>query len=413
VSSETIRRRRVVAVGAGIGLLVIAGVVIALVAGGGGSSKPKPQPTAATSASAQSGPIKLQYAAPWRPTTAALARVPGVIASQPAPIQLSSKGVDLIAGTLATSAAIPGDVPPALRSRYGHPATSIGATVGGARAREYRWTVNATGELDAFVVPTAAGDLAIICNAPSGGGAGMPSCASLATAAKLTGAQLLAPGADSSLASDLTRSVNAAASARSNLKGLGAAKLNDRASAANSISKADATAARSLARLSVPARYKNSVSNLSSALRTEGVELASLARAAQRGDRKGYASASKSVTSASNNVASAASALRADGLGLPALNALKLPGLPAPPAPKAPAASAIPPTSSSSGSSQGSTSSQTYTPSQSNTPSYTPSAPSTPSAPVQSSPPPATHSTGGGGGGGGGGGQSVSSPTLQ
>ena len=334
------------------------------------------------------------------------------MANRPTPIQLASHGVDLVAGSLAISASIPGEVPPALESHYGRPATSLDATVGGARAREYRWTVKTAGELDAFVIPTASGDEAIICNAPSGGGAEMPSCGSLATAATLSGAHLLAPGPDSSLGSSVSHSVSAAATARSNLKGLQAAKLTDRASAASAISKADASAATSLARLAVPGRYRNSVSTLSSALRTEAAAFASLARAAQRGDRKVYASASNSVNSASKTVASAASALRADGLRLPALNALGVPGLPPPPAAKTPAASSIPSTSGASGSSgaasQGSTSSQTYTPSQSNTPSYTP--PSTQSAPVQSSPAPASHS---GGGGGGGGGQSGSSPTLQ
>ncbi len=410
VSPDTIRRRRLVAAGAGVAVLVIAAVVIVLLVAGG-SGKPKPNPAGtAQHPIAQSGPIKIQYAAPWRPTAAAVSALPGVMAGHPVPIQLASGGVNLLAGALATSATIPGDVPPALRSRYGPPATSLDATVGGARAREYRWTVKATGELDAFVVPTGSGDLALICNAPSGGAAGMPSCASLATAATLTGAQLLAPGPDLPLGADLSRSVAGAATARGNLKGLQAGKLSDRASAASTISKADASAATSLAQLSVPVRYRSSVSGLSSALRTEGVAFAALSRAAQRGDRKGYASASKSVTSASKTVASAASALRADGLSLPALSALGVPGLPPPSAPKTPAPSSIPSTSSSSGSS-GSTSSQTSTPSQSSSSAPSNTAPSTQSAPSgTSSPPPASHS---GGGGGGGGGQSGSSPTLQ
>lgn len=396
-----IRRRRLVAAGVAVGVVAVIAVVAVLLLGGSSSAKQ----------SAQSGPITVKYASAWRPVSqvafagaalsgSASAATP-ILASQPAPIQLASDGVDLAAGSLVRSAAVPGGVPPALQSKYGHPTASVNATISGAPVREYQWTLGARGELDAYIVPTTAGDLAIMCSAPGPAVARLHSCTTLASAATVTGAQLLTPGPDSSLSADVTRGVTAAAGARGNLKGLQAGKLSDRASAAQGIAKADASAASSLAAVSVPARYQHSVAALESALRAEGTAFSALAAAAQRNDGNGYTAAGKNVMTASQLVAAAASTLRADGLTLPALASLKVPGVPAPPKKKAAAPASSTP--SSSGSSGGG--SQSSTPSQSNSsPTYTPS------APTYTPPSGGGGSTSGGGGGGstgGGGGGST------
>jgi uncharacterized membrane protein YgcG len=402
----------VVAVGVGLGVLAIVAVVVAL--SGGGSRK-----ATTTQASARSGPITLRYTAPWRAAASPSAAATGVLVSQPAPLRLASTGARLDAGLLAMSAAIPGDVPPVLRSRYGAPSASLAATVGGDPAREYRWKASG---LDAFIIPTTSRDLAILCTSTSTAAA--RSCASLATAAALSGAQLLAPGPDAALAGALARSVTPAATARRNLKGLQAGKLTDRAAPARAMSKADDAAATSLVQQSVPVRYQPAVSSLASALRAEAAALGALGSAAQHNDRKGYAGAAKDVTGASQKLAAAAGALRADGMALPALGTLAVPRLPAPPKPSPPPASS--PSSSGSGASQsgsgasqsgsgasqsGSGASQSAAPSQSYSPpaqSYSPPAQSySPPAPSQPSSPP-SHSGGGSGGGGG----TVTSPTL-
>ncbi len=314
------RKGRMVSLAAGVAIL--AGVIAGVLLSGGGRA-------AASSRVAHSGALSINYRRPWIGTHAAFgafAVTPAGGSDTAAPIELASGGETLAAGALVDAAVIPGGPPPALVSRFGHPArTTRTRLTSGSSAVVYRWILNDGRDIETWVIPTARGDLAIICSAPAAG----QSCAATAARAQVTGVPLLAVGPDLGLARSLRRIVADAAAGRTSLARADRAHPRRFAGTATAIASADRRAAEALGKLKVPARYQPTVSGLAVALGGEARALTALARVAQGRDRRTYAIAAAAVAEASRDLDASDQRARSDGILPFGLPPLKVPGLPA------------------------------------------------------------------------------------
>jgi hypothetical protein len=362
-------RRRLIALA--VLAVALAGVVAAVViATSGGTNSPAKSNnlSAKRSLTATSGPLTVSYAAPWR---ALSAPVVGVDALTGHPIQLTDGHATLAAGQLMSSAAIPGDAPPLLVSRYGRPATSANATVAHSNGRVYTWASSGT-HIEALVLPAASGDLAVICSASSA--PLLSKCASAASGARTSNLQLLPPGPDASLGARLTGILKPVASARSSLGKLDQSTLGGRVGPARHLAAAELKAAHAIQALREPGRYGHEVAALVGALDRESSAFSRLASAASASNRGAYTSDLKAVGTASRRLQSAGAALKPARLGIPQFSTLNLAAPPTPP--------------SSSGSSSSSTGSSSSAPSSS-----APSSSASSSSGSSSSPPPTSSPT--------------------
>jgi hypothetical protein len=376
----------------GLAIAAIAGVLIALVAGAvivlsGGKSGGKKHQGGETQTAA-SGPVAITYPASWIAASDVAGNFVlggGSTASSATPVQLVSGKLSLAAGQLKASAPIPGAVPPALVARYGRETSAADAVVAGANGRQYTWAPQGQ-RLVAYVLPAAAGDIAIICQAPFAGAADLGSCAALAQRAKISGTQVLAPGPDLATGATLNQDLAPVLAARSSLHGLTASSLPARAPKAHAAATAERVAAAAIASSPAPARYHALVARLTAALKKEASELSGLAAAAKAGQRAAYAAHVDGIRSASRALLAATNAFAPTGMRVKALSALHLAGPPPLPVPAAPTTPAAP------------------APSSPSTPAPTTQAPSAPSSPSPSpapAPAPAPAPSGGGGGCGG------------
>jgi tRNA A-37 threonylcarbamoyl transferase component Bud32 len=288
----------------------------------------------------RSGPVAIAYRAPWHAVAGAVA---GSFAIR-APIRLASGPETLAGGSLVDSAAVPGDVPPQLLARYGHPSSQASVRVARRRGRRYSWQLGGRRQLVAFVIPTSGADISIVCD----GQGSVSSCSDLAIAAKVSGAQPLAPGPVTWLVDALKRDLAPVLASRERLIGLGASTLPDRARAAGTIADLERSTAAKLSALAVPPRYKPLLSKLIQAIKAEAHSFVSLGAAAAGNQRGEYARTRASVTVASRQLASTSHAVRRGGLAIRALAALQLPAPPAlpvqpPPAPVQPAPAPVQP----------------------------------------------------------------------
>ncbi len=356
-------RRRMVAGAAG--LAIVGGAIAALLLSNG---------AAAASHVAHSGALSISYRSPWTRTRgafAALAVSPTRRNAGQGPIQLVSGGATLAAGSVANSAVVPGGPPPALVARFGHPAVHTTAQLAnGASAATYRWNSAAGRSLETWVIPTARGDLAIICAAPAEMTAELRSCAEIATRAGVSGGAVL-PVA---LVHSLERAVGGATARRRTLQVSG----QRLAATATAIAREDTRAATSLKRLNVPPRYARMVFGLAAAFNAEARALTNLAHVANTTDRRKYVLASEAVEAASRKVAAASRRVATARLLTLSLAALTVP--------RAPAAHQ---TTATSGSTNGAPSASTTTTAASSvttpTQSNTPSSPSSATGSTQSS----------------------------
>ncbi len=282
--ADIARRRRTAAiVGALVAVIAVVGVGAVLLSGGKSGSAKSGTTTATAARTAISGPIAVAYAPPWRVANADVAgnfALGGTLATAGSAsaagatqtTELTTGPVTLAAGVLKNSAPIPGDAPPRLVARYGHPTSSTDASVAGAKARAYTWAPSGQRVL-AYVIPTPDGDLAIICQAPFAGGASLQSCTDLANRAKLSGVQLLAPGPDLTFGQAVNRGLTPVVGVRGGLHGLGDSTLSARAPKATRLAATETSAAAAIAAVQAPSRYRSVVANLNSALKTEARQL--------------------------------------------------------------------------------------------------------------------------------------------
>lgn len=309
------RRRTGVIVGA-------AAVTVALVAGGiavtmtGGGARAVPLQTV------DAGPLSLRYRAPWR-TAPAPTALTGVIAK---PAVLADRAATLVAGPVVRSAAIPGALPPALRTRLGHPSATTAITLAGHRAQRYAWRSDSSGPIIAIVLPTTGRDLAVICSAATTTAAS--ACVPVIATATVRGTSVLAPGPDTALGATLRAALDPVAAVRAR-RGL-AGPLSARAVTAFKIARTEQPAAARVAAAEVPARYRALTADLTTALRAEATGFGALATAARSGHRSAYASAASTIQRAGVRLAAARAAAAAAGLPVPEFAPISVPRAPAP-----------------------------------------------------------------------------------
>ena len=366
-------RRTGLAIAGIVGALAVVIVgAFAVLSGGNSSNK---APISGPTHTEASGPVLIAYPSSWisGSAVAGSSAVGGGSASAAAPVQLVSGKLSLAAGQLKDSAPVPGAVPPALVARYGHPTSESDARVAGANGRQYTWAP-AGQRLVAYVVPTAVGDAAIICQAPFAA-ADLGACTGLAQNAKLSGTQVLPPGPDIAAGTALNQQLAPVIAARSSLRGLRDSNLSARAGRAKRVASAETTAAEAIGAASVPVRYRSLITDLQAALRKEAAEFSALARAASSGQQDAYSSHVGGVSDSSKTLEGATQAFTPTGMRVQVLGTLSLAGPPAPPA--------------AAGSSTPSGSSTPTSPSTSSPPTSSPSS-SAPSSPAPSTPAPST-----------------------
>jgi tRNA A-37 threonylcarbamoyl transferase component Bud32 len=323
-------RRRGVLLGLG-GVAVLVVLVAVGLALPGSSRRPTPPKRF----SVRGGMFTINYARPWHAVTTT---VPGSFALSDrglgpagiASVRLAADNATLAAGPVVKSSLIPGGPPPTLVARFRGGYRTADAQVAGHAGRAYTWSAFG-GSLIAYVLPTWAGDSAIICQGQSSPGALLRSCNGLARDATISDTRTLAPGPDRALAHSISGALTTVEARRSSLKGLRDATLTARASKASALAGAEHSAASALATMSVPTRYRSSVRSLRVALVDEGAAFRSLATAARADNPSEYSKAVANVHKLSRSLADAASALKAYQLEVPALGALTLDGPPPPP----------------------------------------------------------------------------------
>ncbi len=327
--ARTGSRRRGVLLGlSGVALLlVLVAVGLALP----GSSNP-PRPLKRFSV--RGGMFTISYARPWHAVTTT---VPGSFAlsdrslgpAGSSSVRLAAGNATLAAGPLGKSSLIPGGPPPALVKKFGRVYKESGARVAGLAGRAYTWSAFG-GAVVAYVLPTWAGDSAIICEGQISPGTLLRSCSGAARDATISDTHTLAPGPDRTLANSVSGALATVEARRSTLKGLSDATLKARASKASALAAAERQAASALAAMSVPARYRSSVRSLRVALADEGAAFKSLASDASASNASLYSRDAKRVHELSQSLAGAAGALKAYQLEVPALGALTLAAPPTP-----------------------------------------------------------------------------------
>src|SRR6185312_12272963 len=156
--ASSARRWRPVAGGVAGVAIAIAAIVLAMT--GSGASAPV--------TIVRRGFIQLAYSKPWHALAPPKVPVQGLRFSTP--IALERPGATLIAGGLRNGAPIPGALPDALREHLS--ATPHGTTVGlGATAAvAYSASARGAGQVGIWVIPTANGDLGVLCEANHQGG---------------------------------------------------------------------------------------------------------------------------------------------------------------------------------------------------------------------------------------------------
>jgi serine/threonine protein kinase len=304
-------RRRLIGTAALLASVVTAGVVAVLATTG----------SAALHLTAHSGPLAIRYTAPWRRVQASTAGPAGAIVGSP--VSLEAATASLNAGGLKDSAAVPGGVPPELRSRFGAPTSRVAAAVAGHPGELYTWT-KANRSTTAYVVPTTTGDAAIICTAP----AGREPCATLARTATLTGVQVMAVGPDHGVSRPIDRALTRLVGARRRSGRLSERPLTARARPAGSLAGSETAAAGAISRVKAPPRFSHAIAATSNALHQQAAAVSGLEGAAARDDRRAYTTALSRVSATNSRVTDALRALSGAGLTSVSLTPLRLTGLP-------------------------------------------------------------------------------------
>ena len=315
------RWRRIVALAAS--LTILAGTLTVILIAGGG-------PAAAQSRTARAGNLAIAFRPPWARANEAFASF--VLGStrngRSARIELGSGGATMAAGPLLDSASVPGGPPPALLSRFGDAALKTGRLADGSEVAMYRWDPSGGRSVDAWVIPTVRGDVAIICSAPAAMTTRLRTCAAMATRARISGVPLLAVGPDLGLAGFIQRITAGAVASRRTLADIYRVRRRQPASAVTLIARADTRAATTLTRLDVPARYARTVSRLAAAFHAEARALTTLGRAAAKHDRRMYALASNAAERSSRSVRAVSRQAVSAALLSVSLPTLTVPGLP-------------------------------------------------------------------------------------
>jgi serine/threonine protein kinase len=300
---------------AGVALLAVAGAGAALATSGSSPAKLGPQ-TAADSL------LSLSYPPTWRRSTNVHAEDASLLSS---PLLLANGGSTIAAGELASSAAIPGGIPPSLIRVLHAPVSQASVRVNGYVARRYEWRTSGGIETLALILATKAADVALVCRGPE---TTIGGCVAIAGSVRVRGVVVQAPGIDRTLDAALLRDFGPVATARGQSTGLTSTSLASRAPTAVRLALADTQAAATIGALAAPQRNHAAVASLAAALQREASTWTQLASAADHNERSRYAEANISISVADGSLRAGAKALAVEGYMLPALSPLRLPGLP-------------------------------------------------------------------------------------
>ena len=333
-----------------------------------------------------SAPFTVTYKTPWRAVTgpvvgSAVLSAQGRTAHGRS-LRLAYGYATLAVGQLATSAPIPGGVPPALAHRYGRRYTTADAVVASHVGRRYTWSMPG-GSVAAYVIPILNGDGGAICRAPRTARAALRSCESLVQNAHVSGVEVIPPGPDTRLRDTLSTALKPVAVARSSMRWPRTEIMTARASKAAQVARIESRAGASLVSLPLPPRYRQEVGRLGAALNDEAAGISALSKAAGSKRRAAYSRDSRRVSAASRRLNTATGAFAGYRLGVPILPILR----PAPPPPIATSPTPATPTPTPTTSTSAAT-----TPTTTPTTTYTTPTTSTPT-PAPSSQTQSTHSS--------------------
>ncbi|HTZ88454.1 MAG TPA: serine/threonine-protein kinase [Solirubrobacteraceae bacterium] len=286
----------------------------------------------------RSGHLVLALPPGWHRSASAVSQLALI-----APILISGSRTQVDAGAIATPPGPAGAVPESLLARYGKPIRSQLVHLPLGLARDYTWNQAGSHAFSLVVIATGRGELALACReeAPTPLAAASKACVSLAGRARVIDATVEYPGADPSLAKQLSSHLSARRRSVSASE-LRSPHLSTRARAMAHIAAADTSAAQALRNLHTTARYGSSVAALAGAMRHESAALADLAAAARRSSHARYESQRKAFRASADAVEAAVRRLNTLGFALTragAIHLASLPRLPRPSASKRPVAS--------------------------------------------------------------------------
>jgi hypothetical protein len=245
----------------------------------------------------------------------------------------------LTAGRVSTQALTPGAVPTGLIRAYGRPVRSD-VEIAKRAASQFDWQ-GTQPHVVAFVLPTAAGDEAIVCRAPHI--ASVAECRRIALAASLTGSQpVVAVGVDKGLAVELKIALNPVQKASNQLNAARGADLKAQAQLDDALASADRSVVSKLRGYTALARERPAISGLVQSLRVDASKFDALADASA--SMTHYALSIPKAEKARSGLRASAAPFRAAGLltALPVPVRLVLPPVPVPVLPTGPGVTTTP-----------------------------------------------------------------------
>jgi hypothetical protein len=302
-------RRKAGKVSGPAALVAVVGVIAAAVVGfaiaPSSGSSPHATPLAA---SASVGPIELSFPSGWRRQSRP--RTPSVKLANELAVGPATGGVVAVGFATPTDATL---LPSSLKSALPSRPTQQVISLGNAQVYRYPGLVvsgGSGGSGAAYALPTSVGTLVGMCLPTAGAANFLGQCEQVLGSLRLTSGRVLALGPSSSFAGELSgviKQLNTAVGAGgSRLQSAG--KPAAQVSAANDLAGAYARAARAIKGLRAgPAT--TAVAPLISALGRTGSAYTALGRAVAHNDARGYAAASRSIGTASTELAAAFSQL--------------------------------------------------------------------------------------------------------
>lgn len=294
-------------------LLAAAGGMAALgggfLAGNGGGS------TAERSASA--GSMEISFGRDWRSVGDGRAVIPGLTLQSAVGLQNSKlRGVSAGVGRVQAPGSGASPLPRSLVGRLGSPTKAHPVHVGALDSLMYQArTDRPQTSLELFFFATSGGWYAIACSAPP------PQAQALATAcdALAAGARFHGPTPQPvtpvpAYAASLSRALSPLGGVRQAASaGLRSRSLADRSRAARAVAASDLAAASRLAAILPDLRDAANHNSLVAALRRDASAFGTLALAAQRRDKRGYARAVAAVHTADDDLRRAVASLASNG----------------------------------------------------------------------------------------------------
>jgi Protein kinase domain len=278
---------------------LLGGLVLLVIPHGGGSGLQ----------TAQAGLVSLHYPARWRLAPVQADPADGVRLTDEA--DLSGPGATLLrAGQLSAAAPAAAGLPPALRhASLGTPAASA-ARLDSAHGRLYSGELRSGPRFAAYVFASRAGDIALICEAPTPGA--LAGCDRVVSDSSV-GGKILAAEPDAAVAAGLRTALGPLPKARGT--GLASRSLTNRANAAASLAAADRRASKAILKVKPGPRRASALRDVATAMTAQAVQLDRLGSAILSRDPVAYSAARSSVKKADASIEHSLAALAVAGYG--------------------------------------------------------------------------------------------------